>query len=65
MPHITLNPAAEALEVLLTGNLRRWEKLSAVWRQGSRSGALRALDVLHAGDPESLRPGSHRGCPAG
>ena len=28
---------AEALEVLLTGNLRRWEKLSAVWRQGWRS----------------------------
>ena len=46
MPHITLNPAAEALEVLLTGNLRRWEKLSAVWRQGSRSGALRALTSL-------------------
>ena len=28
---------AEALEVLLTGELRRWEKLSAVWRQGWRS----------------------------
>ncbi len=28
---------AEALEVLLTGNLRRWDKLSAVWRQGWRS----------------------------
>jgi energy-coupling factor transporter ATP-binding protein EcfA2 len=28
---------AEALEVLLTGQLRRWEKLSAVWRQGYRS----------------------------
>jgi recombinational DNA repair ATPase RecF len=28
---------AEALEVLLTGNLRRWEKLPAVWRQGWRS----------------------------
>src|SRR5260221_14245506 len=28
---------AEALEVLLTGDLRRWEKLSAVWRQGWRS----------------------------
>ena len=28
---------AEALEVLLTGNLRRWENLSAVWRQGWRS----------------------------
>jgi len=28
---------AEALEVLLTGNLRRWEKLSAVWKQGWRS----------------------------
>ena len=28
---------AEALEVLLTGQLRRWEKLSAVWRQGWRS----------------------------
>jgi hypothetical protein len=25
---------AEALEVLLTGELRRWDKLSAVWRQG-------------------------------
>ena len=28
---------AEALEVLLTGNLRRWEKLPVVWRQGWRS----------------------------
>ncbi len=28
---------AEALEVLLTGNLRRWDRLSAVWRQGWRS----------------------------
>src|SRR5580698_6531596 len=28
---------AEALEVLLTGNLRRWDKLPAVWRQGWRS----------------------------
>ena len=28
---------AEALEVLLTGNLRRWENLPAVWRQGWRS----------------------------
>ena len=28
---------AEALEVLLTGDLRRWEKLSAVWNQGWRS----------------------------
>jgi hypothetical protein len=28
---------AEALEVLLTGELRRWEKLSAVWRQGWRT----------------------------
>ena len=28
---------AEALEVLLTGQLRRWEKLSVVWRQGWRS----------------------------
>jgi AAA domain len=28
---------AEALEVLLTGELRRWEKLSAVWRQGWRN----------------------------
>ena len=28
---------AEALEVLLTGQLRRWEKLPAVWRQGWRS----------------------------
>jgi recombinational DNA repair ATPase RecF len=28
---------AEALEVLLTGELKRWEKLSAVWRQGWRS----------------------------
>src|ERR1700734_1901269 len=28
---------AEALEVLLTGERRRWEKLSAVWRQGWRS----------------------------
>ena len=28
---------AEALEVLLTGNLRRWERLPAVWKQGWRS----------------------------
>jgi recombinational DNA repair ATPase RecF len=28
---------AEALEVLLTGNLRRWEKLPVVWKQGWRS----------------------------
>ncbi len=28
---------AEALEVLLTGNLRRWDKLPVVWRQGWRS----------------------------
>ncbi len=28
---------AEALEVLLTGTLRRWDHLSAVWRQGWRS----------------------------
>jgi hypothetical protein len=28
---------AEALEVLLTGNLRRWEELPAVWKQGWRS----------------------------
>lgn len=28
---------AEALEVLLTGNLRRWDKLSMVWKQGWRS----------------------------
>jgi hypothetical protein len=28
---------AEAIEVLLTGDLRRWEKLSAVWKQGWRS----------------------------
>ena len=28
---------AEALEVLLTGDLRRWAKLSAVWQQGWRS----------------------------
>src|SRR5713101_1659577 len=28
---------AEALEVLLTGNLRRWAELPAVWRQGWRS----------------------------
>jgi recombinational DNA repair ATPase RecF len=28
---------AEALEVLLTGNLTRWEKLPAVWRHGWRS----------------------------
>jgi ABC-type hemin transport system ATPase subunit len=27
----------EALEVLLTGNLRRWAKLPAVWQQGWRS----------------------------
>lgn len=29
--------ALEVLEVLLTGDLRRWEKLSAVWHQGWRS----------------------------
>jgi energy-coupling factor transporter ATP-binding protein EcfA2 len=28
---------AEALEVLLTGDLRRWDKLPVVWRQGWRS----------------------------
>src|SRR5580704_8226112 len=28
---------AEALEVLLTGNLKRWEKLPAVWKQSWRS----------------------------
>ena len=28
---------AEALEVLLTGDLKRWEKLSAVWHEGWRS----------------------------
>ncbi len=28
---------AEALEVLLTGKLRRWDKLPQVWRQGWRS----------------------------
>jgi recombinational DNA repair ATPase RecF len=28
---------AEALEVLLTGNLRRWDRLPVVWRQGWRS----------------------------
>ena len=28
---------AEALEVLLTRELRRWEKLSAIWRQGWRN----------------------------
>ena len=28
---------AEALEVLLTGELKRWEKLSVVWRQGWRN----------------------------
>jgi recombinational DNA repair ATPase RecF len=28
---------AEALEVLLTGNLRRWDKLPTVWKQGWRS----------------------------
>lgn len=28
---------AEGLEVLLTGDLKRWQKLSAVWRQGWRS----------------------------
>jgi energy-coupling factor transporter ATP-binding protein EcfA2 len=28
---------AEALEVLLTGNLRRWDKLPVVWKQGWRS----------------------------
>src|SRR5260370_6518500 len=28
---------AEALEVLLTGNLRRWDQLPAVWKQGWRS----------------------------
>ena len=28
---------AEAIEVLLTENLRRWDKLSAVWKQGWRS----------------------------
>jgi recombinational DNA repair ATPase RecF len=37
---------AEALEVLLTGELKRWENLSAVWRQGWRS--------LHQPDPTEI-----------
>src|SRR5580692_4483909 len=28
---------AEALEVLLTGDLKRWEKLSAIWHEGWRN----------------------------
>ena len=44
---------AEALEVLLTGDLRRWEKLPAVWHKGWRS--------MH--QPGSAR--DHRGVPRG
>ncbi len=41
---------AEALEVLLTGELRRWEKLPAVWRQG-----------WPAWTPSPVRPRAGRG----
>ena len=37
---------AEALEVLLTGDLKRWEDLSAVWREGWRN--------LHAPEPAQV-----------
>jgi recombinational DNA repair ATPase RecF len=37
---------AEAVEVLLTGDLRRWETLSAVWKQGWRS--------MHCPDPARI-----------
>ena len=37
---------AEALEVLLTGDLKRWEDLSAVWREGWRN--------LHAPEPAEV-----------
>ena len=31
---------ADGLEVLLTGNLRRWQELSAAWRDSLRAGVL-------------------------
>jgi recombinational DNA repair ATPase RecF len=37
---------AEAMEVLLTGGLKRWEDLSAVWREGWRN--------LHAPEPAEV-----------
>jgi AAA domain len=37
---------AEGLEVLLTGDLKRWADLSAVWREGWRN--------LHASDPAEI-----------
>src|SRR5262249_44062812 len=37
---------ADGLEVLLTGNLRRWQELSAAWRDSWRN--------LHAPDPVRL-----------
>src|ERR1019366_5054416 len=37
---------AEGLEILLTGDLKRWEDLSAVWREGWRN--------LHAPDPTEI-----------
>jgi recombinational DNA repair ATPase RecF len=37
---------AEGLEVLLTGDLKRWEDLSAVWREGWRN--------LHSPDPAEI-----------
>ena len=37
---------AEGLEVMLTGDLKRWEDLSAVWREGWRN--------LHAPDPAEI-----------
>ena len=37
---------AEALEVLLTGDLKRWEDLSAVWKEGWRN--------LHTPDPAEI-----------
>jgi recombinational DNA repair ATPase RecF len=52
---------AEALEVLLTGKLRRWEKLSAVWRQGWRSmhqpehADITAEFLVEGGGPATVR----------
>jgi DNA repair exonuclease SbcCD ATPase subunit len=52
---------ADALEVLLTGELRRWEKLSAVWRQGWRSlhqpehAEIEAEFLVEGGGPATVR----------
>jgi hypothetical protein len=52
---------AEALEVLLTGGLKRWEDLTAVWREGWRNmhvagpAEIRADFVLEGAGPATVR----------